>query len=64
MASIVYEAKQLADRLRKEMEDRAYGGGEWPLVRWRVAAGAVASGRWCGGEWPQCGLSGHHESAH
>lgn len=25
---------------------------------------AVASGRWCGGQWPQCGLSGHHESAH
>ena len=25
---------------------------------------AVASGRWCGVQWPQCGLSGHHESAH
>ena len=25
---------------------------------------AVASGRWCGGQWPQCGLSCHHESAH
>ena len=25
---------------------------------------AVASGRWCGGQWLQCGLSGHHESAH
>lgn len=25
---------------------------------------AVASGRWCGGQWPQCGLSGHHKSAH
>ena len=25
---------------------------------------AVASGRWCGVQWSQCGLSGHHESAH
>ena len=39
--------------------------GQLPFI-WAVIFmhTAVASGRWCGGQWPQCGLSGHHESAH
>lgn len=43
MASIVYEAKQLADRLRKEMADRKISNQTYRQYKDRVVKFAI----WC-----------------